>query len=58
MIRRAVSAVTGPTVGLLAVEIGPEQVDEVSALLWDAGFAAVGVRRDLAGLDRVVVGTA
>jgi release factor glutamine methyltransferase len=58
VIRRAVAAVAGPTVGLLALEIGPEQADEVSALLWDAGFASVGVRRDLAGLERVVVGTA
>jgi len=58
VIRRAVAAVAGPTVGLLALEIGPEQASEVSALLWDAGFAEVGVRRDLAGLERVVVGTA
>jgi len=58
VIRRAVAAVGGPTVGLLALEIGPEQADDVSALLWDAGFASVGVRKDLAGLERVVVGTA
>jgi release factor glutamine methyltransferase len=58
VIRRAVSAVAGPTVGLMALEIGPEQADDVSALMWDAGFAEVGVRRDLAGLERVVVGTA
>jgi release factor glutamine methyltransferase len=58
VIRRLVIAVTGPTVGLLALEIGPEQAAEVSQLLWDAGFAEVGVRHDLAGLERVVVGTA
>jgi len=58
VIRRAVAAVGGPTVGLLALEIGPEQAHDVSALLWDAGFASVGVRKDLAGLERVVVGTA
>jgi release factor glutamine methyltransferase len=58
VIRRAVAAVAGPTVGLLALEIGPEQADEVSRLLWDAGFGEVGVRHDLAGLGRVVVGTA
>ena len=57
-IRRAVAAVAGPTVGLMALEIGPEQAAEVSALLWDAGFGSVGVRHDLAGLERVVVGTA
>jgi release factor glutamine methyltransferase len=58
VIRRAVSAMAGPTVGLVALEIGPEQVGEVSRLLWEAGFAEVGVRHDLAGLERVVVGTA
>ena len=58
VIRRAVSAVAGPTVGLLALEIGPEQSAAVQQLLWDAGYGAVGVRRDLAGLERVVVGTA
>jgi release factor glutamine methyltransferase len=58
VIRRAVAAVSGPTVGLMALEIGPEQASEVSQLLWDAGFAEVGVRHDLAGLERVVVGSA
>jgi release factor glutamine methyltransferase len=58
VIRRAVSAVAGPSVSLMALEIGPEQAAEVSQLLWDAGFGAVGVRHDLAGLERVVVGTA
>jgi release factor glutamine methyltransferase len=58
VIRRAIGAVAAPTVGLMALEIGPEQAAEVSALMWDAGFGAVGVRRDLAGLERVVVGTA
>jgi release factor glutamine methyltransferase len=58
VIRRAVAAVSGPTVGLLALEIGAEQADAVSALMWDAGFGSVGVRHDLAGLARVVVGTA
>jgi release factor glutamine methyltransferase len=58
VIRRAVDAVRGPTVRLMALETGAEQAADVSALLWEAGFAEVGVRRDLAGLDRVVVGTA
>jgi release factor glutamine methyltransferase len=58
VIRRAVAAVAGPTVGLLALEIGSEQAESVSQLLWDAGFAEVAVRHDLAGLARVVVGTA
>jgi release factor glutamine methyltransferase len=58
VIRRAVAAVAGPTVSLLALEIGSEQADAVTELLWDAGFAEVAVRHDLAGLARVVVGTA
>jgi release factor glutamine methyltransferase len=58
VIRRAVTAVAGPTVGLLALEIGSEQAESVSQLLWDAGFVEVAVRHDLAGLARVVVGTA
>ncbi|MFL5861496.1 MAG: peptide chain release factor N(5)-glutamine methyltransferase [Solirubrobacteraceae bacterium] len=58
VIRRAVTAVAGPSVGLIALETGPEQSPEVQRLLWDAGFAEVAVRHDLAGLERVVVGTA
>jgi release factor glutamine methyltransferase len=58
VVRRLVAAVTGPTVRLVALEIGPEQAEEVLSLLWDAGFGSVGVRHDLAGLARVVVGTA
>jgi release factor glutamine methyltransferase len=58
LIRRLVAAVAGPTVGLMALEIGPEQSAEVQRLLRDSGFAAVAVRHDLAGLERVVVGTA
>ena len=58
LVRRLVGMVAGPGVALLALEIGPEQADEVSGLLWDAGFAEVAVRHDLAGLERVVVGTA
>ncbi len=57
VVRRLVGSVAGPRVALLALEIGSEQVDEVSTLLWDAGFAEVSVRHDLAGLARVVVGT-
>ena len=61
VIRRLIAAVTGaggPSVGLIALEIGPEQAVEVERLLWNAGYGEVGVRKDLAGLDRVVVGTA
>ncbi|MGH2892544.1 MAG: peptide chain release factor N(5)-glutamine methyltransferase [Solirubrobacteraceae bacterium] len=58
VIRRLVFLVAGPTVALLALEIAPEQAVEVERLLGDAGFGTVGMRRDLAGLERVVVGTA
>ena len=58
LVRRLVTAVSGPSVALLALEIGPEQAVEVERLVWGAGFAEVGVRHDLAGLDRVVVGRA
>ncbi|MGH2871305.1 MAG: peptide chain release factor N(5)-glutamine methyltransferase [Solirubrobacteraceae bacterium] len=47
-------AAGGPA--LLALEIDPRQSAQVTALLADAGFDAVEVRRDLAGHDRVVVG--
>ncbi|WP_244606611.1 peptide chain release factor N(5)-glutamine methyltransferase [Arsenicitalea aurantiaca] len=40
----------------LLVEIGSGQGDAVSALFVAAGFAGVAVRKDLAGLDRVVIG--
>ncbi|HEY2259580.1 MAG TPA: peptide chain release factor N(5)-glutamine methyltransferase [Solirubrobacteraceae bacterium] len=42
---------------LVALEIGPEQASRVVELLSAAGFGGAEVRRDLAGLERVVVGT-
>jgi release factor glutamine methyltransferase len=44
-------------VGAIAVEVGEGQAAEVAALMRGAGFAATEVRADLAGIDRVVVGT-
>jgi release factor glutamine methyltransferase len=41
----------------IAVEVGAGQAVEVAELLRDAGFPEIEVRRDLAGLDRVIVGT-
>lgn len=41
--------------GLMAVEIGAEQGEAVSTLARSAGFSAVEVEKDLAGLDRVVL---
>ncbi len=40
----------------LALEIGAEQGTAVEELVGGAGYSKVDVRRDLAGLDRVVVG--
>ena len=59
VIRRLVAVITvrTPRPGLVALEIGPEQADAVSVLLRDAGFGSVTVRRDLAGRERVVVGS-
>jgi release factor glutamine methyltransferase len=43
--------------GCVALEVGAGQVGAVSGLLREAGFNEIEVRKDLAGLDRVVVGT-
>jgi release factor glutamine methyltransferase len=40
----------------VALEIGAEQAAAVSELVRGAGYAEVETRRDLAGLDRVIVG--
>ncbi|GHA37747.1 release factor glutamine methyltransferase [Devosia pacifica] len=42
--------------GKLAVEIGFDQGEAVSALFEEAGFADVIIEKDLAGLDRIVSG--
>lgn len=42
--------------GMLFVEIGYDQGEEVSALITEAGFTDVQVIKDLSGLDRVVSG--
>ena len=42
--------------GMLIFEIGYDQAREVSELMRQAGFSDVQVRKDLAGLDRVVSG--
>ena len=40
----------------VALEIGAGQAPAVSELLADAGFRLVSSRRDLAGIERVIVG--
>lgn len=42
--------------GYLLFEIGYNQGAEVAKLMWDAGFRKIAVKKDLAGLDRVVSG--
>lgn len=57
LIRRLVAqAAARPWPALLGLEIGAAQGPAVAALVAEAGFGAVEVRRDLAGHDRVVVG--
>jgi release factor glutamine methyltransferase len=45
-----------PELGLVALEVGIGQAPAVAALLRAAGFASVDFQRDLAGIERVVVG--
>jgi release factor glutamine methyltransferase len=54
---RAFPPYGGKSSAALAVEIGAEQSASVSALMREAGFAEVEVRRDLAGIERVVIGS-
>ncbi|MBE5939802.1 MAG: peptide chain release factor N(5)-glutamine methyltransferase [Lachnospiraceae bacterium] len=42
--------------GVIVYEIGYDQGDDVAHLLTENGFKDVEVRKDLAGLDRVVIG--
>jgi release factor glutamine methyltransferase len=56
VIRRLVPASCAAGARLLAIESGEGQAPAVAALMRDAGFADVQARRDLAGIERVVVG--
>jgi methylase of polypeptide subunit release factors len=38
------------------LEVGESQAQAVGEMLRDAGFAQIETRRDLAGIERVVVG--
>jgi len=42
--------------GTLALEVGEGQAEDVAELLRDAGFTEIRARRDLAAIERVVVG--
>jgi release factor glutamine methyltransferase len=52
---REISTSTGPPPAI-AVEVGEGQAQAVAELVHGAGFASTDVRRDLAGIERVVVG--
>ncbi|HEV7584352.1 MAG TPA: peptide chain release factor N(5)-glutamine methyltransferase [Solirubrobacteraceae bacterium] len=45
-----------PSVGFLALEVGAQQAAAVGELTRAAGFRAVRAERDLAGIERVVIG--
>ena len=40
----------------MALEVGEGQAGAVAELMREAGFATIEMRRDLAGIERVVVG--
>jgi release factor glutamine methyltransferase len=56
VIRRLVPVAARSGARLLAIEVGAGQAAAVGELVRDAGFAQVEARRDLAGIERVVVG--
>jgi release factor glutamine methyltransferase len=53
---RALAWITPLSSTTLAVEVGEGQAPAVAELMTEAGFGAIGTRRDLAGIERVVVG--
>jgi release factor glutamine methyltransferase len=55
---RALSRYPGQSSTTLAVEVGEGQAPAVAELLRGAGFGEIEARRDLAGIERVVVGRA
>ncbi|HWI06051.1 MAG TPA: hypothetical protein VNT54_00875, partial [Solirubrobacteraceae bacterium] len=56
VIRRLVPAAAAAGARLLAVEVGAGQAAAVATLMHEASFRDVKARRDLAGVERVVVG--
>jgi release factor glutamine methyltransferase len=53
---RGLGRIGAQTSTALALEVGEGQADAVAALLREAGFARTRSRRDLAGIERVVIG--
>jgi release factor glutamine methyltransferase len=56
VIRRLVPAAVAAGARLLAIEVGARQAAAVAALMGEAGLVDVHARRDLAGIERVVIG--
>jgi release factor glutamine methyltransferase len=56
VIRRLASQAGASAARLLALEVGMGQAADVAAVLREAGFATTEARRDLGGIERVVVG--
>ena len=56
VVRRLVARAGESAATTLALEVGAGQADEVAELARGAGFVTVAKRRDLAGVERVVVG--
>ena len=56
VIRRLAARAAASPARFLALEVGLGQAAEVADVVCAAGFGAIEVRRDLAGIERVVVG--
>jgi release factor glutamine methyltransferase len=56
VIRRLAAQAGASAARLLALEVGMGQAGDVAAVLRSAGFPTTEMRRDLAGIERVVVG--
>jgi release factor glutamine methyltransferase len=56
VVRRLAAQAGASSASFVALEVGSGQAPAVAALLRDAGFPATEARRDLAGIERVVIG--
>jgi release factor glutamine methyltransferase len=56
VIRRLLPAAGATSASVVALEVGAGQARAVEALVLESGFESVSVVRDLAGIERVVVG--
>jgi release factor glutamine methyltransferase len=54
--RRAFGPIAATSSTAVAVEVGEGQSEAVGALMREAGFGAIETRRDLAAIERIVVG--